>query len=265
MSKEVIFRDINPQQKQQLIDRHRQLNRRITRDSLGSFTSSALAIFMPWSLLSVGMNLTNLIRHVHQIRDLQKELASAGIKVQKRVIVQGLIEGAVVKLSTTFLLFGHDDLVLATDFMDDRIAKAGDWIANHSSIIFEAPLPSTQDIILEDEVHRMSHAIIEEASDLASQPTENTQEILGVSSAQQLHEQGISSGWEAPVEQVVQQVVLVGAVQAATEKASDKILEHPVDRTLDSITGRIDAINSAKELPEDNPPALPPRPIPNKI
>lgn len=192
MSKQICFRDIDPLKRRQLIDRHRQLNRRITRATLGSFISSALAIFMPWNLLSVGINLVSLAKNVNQFLDLQKELALAGIKVGKRVIMEGFIQGVVVKLATTILLFGHDDLVLASGVMDHWIYEAGSLIANHTSLVFDGPTWSTQGLVQEDEIHRMSHAFIQEASGLAGLPAETMQQALGLQTAAELHAQGIT-------------------------------------------------------------------------
>lgn len=97
-------------------------------------------------------------------------------------------------MGTTLLLFGHDDLVLATDFMDGTIENAADWITNHSDVVFDGPLPTTAPLADEDLTGRLSHSLIEGASQLASAPTDAIQDVLGLDGSGDLAEDNISNG-----------------------------------------------------------------------
>lgn len=222
---------------QQLVTRHRQLTRKITRDSLGSVISSSLALFMPWHLFSSGLNITLLYRHIKEFSTLQKYLASIGIKVRKRIIVQGLVEGAAVKMGTTFLLFGHDDLGVVANATDPWLDRTGDWIANQTGTVIEAP--SMQGLVLDDEIHRDGHKIVHVASSVASLPTELVQEYMGLQTADDVAETH-KTGWHADSAQVAAQVVVAGSMQAGSEKVLDTVLERPIDTRVDSRMERVE-------------------------
>ncbi|KAH9908221.1 hypothetical protein F4778DRAFT_798201 [Xylariomycetidae sp. FL2044] len=256
-----------PQDQQQslsrteLLTRHRQLTRRITRDSLGSVISSTLALFMPWHLLSAGVNVSLLYRHAGQFSRLQSELEARGVRVPKRLLFQGLIEGAAVKLGTTVLLFGHDDLGVVANATDGWMDRAGDWIAEQiasgsgsgsgvaegageaGAAVVDMPalqsaiddmMPSLQGLVEDDALHRVDGEFISATSALASAPTDSAQEALGLATADDVAGAG-TTGWHGAPDQIAQQVLAVGAVQLGTEKLLDTALEEPVDKKVDRV------------------------------
>ncbi|EEY22805.1 conserved hypothetical protein [Verticillium alfalfae VaMs.102] len=218
---------------------YRQLARNISRSGLGVFISGILSIKLPWLLMSGVYNACDLARNIKLLRDLKRALKSAGIRIKKRIIARGLIEGAATKLMTTVLTLGHDEVGAGSMAVASWLRHAGSFMAEHATIFsFSSPI-STCSVLDWDSEHRLNHSLLENTTDIASRPVSVTQEVLGLDG-------GAASGepagkecvedehqWEESGAVVAEQVLIVGAVQLGTEKLIDVVLEKPYDRAVD--------------------------------
>ncbi|CRK29470.1 hypothetical protein HYQ45_009813 [Verticillium longisporum] len=134
-------------------DQYRQLARNISRSGLGVLISGILSIKLPWLLLSGAYNVYGLARNIRLLRDLKRTLKSAGIRIQKRIIAKGLIEGAAIKLATTVLTLGHDELGAGATTVASWLGQAGSYMAEHvKSFSFSSPI-STCSVLHWDSDH----------------------------------------------------------------------------------------------------------------
>ncbi|KAI7909427.1 hypothetical protein M0657_011500 [Pyricularia oryzae] len=199
----------------------RKLSREFSRDAFGTFFSGALALFMPWLCGSAVFSFAGLVSKIFKLRDLTS-------------IFIGLIEGAALKLFTTIVTLGHDDLMVATGRFIQSLKQGVDWLKDHASI--EVPhiqALSAAKVGELDERYRMSHPTIEGIAEGVSKPVEKTQELLGLDTAKVLASPGTGQGWHADGTKVVEQVLVAGAVQVATEKIVDAVTQKPYDACVD--------------------------------
>ncbi|EHA56307.1 hypothetical protein MGG_02143 [Pyricularia oryzae 70-15] len=212
----------------------RKLSREFSRDAFGTFFSGALALFMPWLCGSAVFSFAGLVSKIFKLRDLVKDIKARGYAITKTSIFIGLIEGAALKLFTTIVTLGHDDLMVATGRFIQSLKQGVDWLKDHASI--EVPhiqALSAAKVGELDERYRMSHPTIEGIAEGVSKPVEKTQELLGLDTAKVLASPGTGQGWHADGTKVVEQVLVAGAVQVATEKIVDAVTQKPYDACVD--------------------------------
>ncbi|KAL2669939.1 hypothetical protein Neosp_015105 [[Neocosmospora] mangrovei] len=208
--------------------RCRQLSRDITRDGLGTCISGILAFKLPWLLLSGVYNITNFIHNIHMLRELKRAMRRAGIRVKKRIIAKGMFEGALTKLGSSIITFGHDDLADGAGIVASWLQHAGSYIAEHSSI----SLPTSwafnpQPVVDWDCAHRMSHQTIKGTTTIAGWPTDKALELTQT-------ERPKSPGWHENDRTLAKQALIVGSVQVANDKVVDFVLEKRYDEVKDS-------------------------------
>ena len=206
-------------------ERFRQLARSVTRDSLGYILSTALAMFMPWMLATSAFSLASLIKNIFEWRGLKKLLKQCGMRVKKRIIIKGVVVGAITKFGTWFLCFGHDDIVKMTTKTWSFLGFAGDYIADYTKLEGLRWLqPSTRSLIqlemLDEERDNIS--AVHQTSSFFQKPAEYMQKATGTYDTKEL-------GWHAGAGDVGKQVALVGGAQLAAEKTSDLIIEKSYD------------------------------------
>lgn len=205
--------------------RFRQLARNISRDGIGACISGVLAIKLPWLLASGVYNVANFFKNIALLHRLKRALREAGIRVKKRIIAKGILEGVVTKLASSILTLGHDELITASGQVAGWLKHAGSWISDHvtslpSSWTFD---PSALQTL--DDNYRMNHPLIVGTTAVASWPAGEAQKATHVDGA---------AGWNASGGDVAKQVMVVGAVQLGAEKTADYYLEHQYDRAKDS-------------------------------
>ncbi|KAF5567592.1 cytochrome p450 [Fusarium phyllophilum] len=188
----------------------RQLSRNITREGLGAFISGILACKLPWLLLSGIYNIANFVHYINIFRQLKKAARGFGIRIKKRIIAKGMLEGALTKLGSSIITLGHDDLVTATGAVSSWIKHAGLYIADHLSVSMPASWTfNPQHIINWDSVHRMSHHILQHTTEIANWATDQTQQLAGI-------DQQKSLGWKEDGGDLAKQVYAAGSVQLAS-------------------------------------------------
>ncbi|KAI6277266.1 hypothetical protein MCOR07_009273 [Pyricularia oryzae] len=157
-----------------------------------------------------------------------------GYAITKTSIFIGLIEGAALKLFTTIVTLGHDDLMVATGRFIQSLKQGVDWLKYHASIeVPHVQALSAAKVGELDKHYRMSHPTIKGIAEGVSKPVEKTQELLGLDTAKVLASPGTGQGWHADGTKVVEQVLVAGAVQVATEKIVDAVTQKPYDACVD--------------------------------
>ncbi|KAF4959768.1 hypothetical protein FSARC_10645 [Fusarium sarcochroum] len=210
----------------------RQLSRNITRDGLSTVISGILACTMPWLLLPGILNVASFVKNISVLHHLKKTMRDVGMRVKKRVIAKGMIEGALIKFASTVITLGHEDLVTVTGAVSSWLNHVGAYIADHLSCSF---LPSLhfnpQPVIDWDSTHRMSHHALQHTTKIAGWPTDLAQGLTNTD-----HQKSL--GWRENSGDLAKQVLVVGSVEAAWGKVTDIVLEDPYHKAMDSSWSR---------------------------
>lgn len=202
--------------------RFRLLACKITRDTLGLTISAALAWKLPHLALSAGFNFKNLVKHSKDLIALKRHLSAYGICIKKKLIIKGILEGAMTKFGTTIVYLGHDDFISMAMEANSFLKHVGDMLARFVKLKgFLLPESALQRLITADS-QRTRNAIIHTTTEVAQKPTEGMQRLLGIYETRAL-------GWNAPSGDVAKQVALVGAVEVVAGKAEDLLIEGAYD------------------------------------
>ncbi|TLD14653.1 hypothetical protein PspLS_11074 [Pyricularia sp. CBS 133598] len=214
----------------------RKISRGLSRDVFGTFISTAMALFMPWLCGSAVFSFTGLVSKVFKLRKLVKDMKAKGFAITKTGIFKGVIEGAALKLFTTIITFGHDDLGAATLHFMKSLKEGVDWLKDLAPVkvpLNIQALSAAAKVEKLDNDYRMANSSIKEISEQVSKPVEKTQGLLDLDTAKTMASPGTGHGWHADSTKVVEQVVVAGAVQVATEKIVDTVTEKPYDKAID--------------------------------
>lgn len=90
---------------------YRQNVRQHTRGILGVGLSGAMTPVLPYMALPTGVAVYS-VHQADKVRDKLAELEKHGYRTRRRDVLRGITRGAAEKLTLTFLLLGHDDMLL---------------------------------------------------------------------------------------------------------------------------------------------------------
>lgn len=219
--------------------------RHTTSDSIGLVLASALAILMPWMTLSVGLDLTRLIKDCIQLVQLKKKLRIAGIFVKKKHILLGVIQGVFLKTTSTILTFGTDDVIAVAAGLPGWLVQAGNFMASyaHGAWMTVSKINGMKTI---EDATVDSVKVVGQArnvsTELINEPVESVQRVMGVDTSSSLVDQNgrlaPGSGWHAPSANIAKEIVVAGTVEVIQHKVADKILDEPMEKTMDRKTKR---------------------------
>ncbi|KAI9690657.1 MAG: hypothetical protein M1820_009937 [Bogoriella megaspora] len=186
---------------------YRQNVRQQTRGVLGLGISGAMATVLPYMALPTAAAGYSVYR-ADKARDKLAEYEKLGFKTRKRDVVSGLSRGAAEKLALSFLLMGHDDLLLLNQtYGAEHLTEA------HSELLQAGPIGDINEAI--------------------NEPVQDVQQEYGVATAEERlgwfpYGGEAVAGWHGM--NVAEDVVAAGVTAAAVEFAVNRpfsALERP--------------------------------------
>lgn len=215
--------------KHELELKFRQAVRGVTRDSIGGCVTGILAFSLPWMLIPGVYSTWSLCNNVLLLRRLKKVMRDLGIRIKKRLIMKGLLEGLATKTTALFLTFGHDEFITMTSNVSKWLQKAGSFIAERLSMCDVSGINlGMQRIQAWDSDDSMRHGISGETQRYAAFPVDHAQKLTGTGTVAQKQ-----LGWHESGSDVAKQVVIVGGAALVTEKLIDTIFDRAYDYPKD--------------------------------
>jgi hypothetical protein len=154
------------------------------------------------------------IRKLFNLKDTLKKL---GLKVKKRFILKGICRSFLVKLGTSVLTIGHDDIVEVCAWTTSHLIKSAKWLSSD--------LQGKLSVLPRLEELRMRLPGVRTTSEHMETPVKAYQKALGW--------EGDGHGWNSGLQEVAGQILGTGSVVVATEKYSDLVLDKPADKAIE--------------------------------